>query len=87
MQLFADRNLAPHFVEEVFEENYVVLRPLPFRCLDWHRAFIEGFAVPHANFFSCLVRVSSIFGAFYNANISLAVALRKAERPRITTGG
>ena len=57
----------------------------------WHRAFITGFVVPHAHFFSylvafgevaiaislitgCLVRVSSLFGAFHNANILLAVA-------------
>ena len=26
----------PHFVEEVFEEDHVVLRLLRFRCLDWH---------------------------------------------------
>src|SRR5579862_5774668 len=60
--------------------------------LAWHRAFIEGFVIPHANFFSylvafgelaiglslifgCLVRVSSIFGAFNNANIYLAVGI------------
>jgi thiosulfate dehydrogenase (quinone) large subunit len=60
--------------------------------LAWHRAFITGFVVPHANFFSyliafgelaialslifgCLVRVSSIFGAFHNANIYFAVAI------------
>jgi thiosulfate dehydrogenase [quinone] large subunit len=59
--------------------------------LAWHRAFITGFVVPHAHFFSylvafgemaiaislitgCLVRVSSCFGAFHNANIYLALA-------------
>jgi hypothetical protein len=26
----------PHFVEEVFEEDYVALGLLRFRCLDWH---------------------------------------------------
>jgi thiosulfate dehydrogenase [quinone] large subunit len=59
----------------------------------WHRAFIEGFVIPHANVFSyivafgelaialslifgCLVRVSSLFGAFHNFNIyySLGIA-------------
>ena len=60
--------------------------------LAWHRAFITGFVVPHAHFFSylvacgevaiaislitgCLVRISSLFGAFHNANIYFSVAL------------
>lgn len=60
--------------------------------LAWHRAFIEGFVVPHANVFSyvvafgelaialslifgCLVRVSSLFGAFHNANIYYSVGI------------
>ena len=59
--------------------------------LAWHRAFIGGFVVPHAHWFSylsafgeisigisllvgCLVRISSLFGAFYNFNILFSVA-------------
>jgi len=59
--------------------------------LAWHRAFIQGFVIPHAHLFSylsafgeiaigtslvvgCLVRISSIFGAFYNFNILFSVA-------------
>ena len=59
--------------------------------LAWHRAFIEGFVVPHGHLFSylsafgeisiglsllvgCLVRISSLFGAFYNFNILFSVA-------------
>ena len=69
-----------------------LLRASPKDTLGWHRAFITGFVVPHAHFFSylvafgevaiaislltgCLVRVSSIFGAFHNANIYYAAAL------------
>ena len=57
----------------------------------WHRAFIEGFVVPHGHFFSylsafgeisiglsllvgCLLRISSLFAAFYNFNILFSVA-------------
>jgi thiosulfate dehydrogenase [quinone] large subunit len=60
--------------------------------LAWHRAFIEGFVIPHANvisyvvafgelaialslIFGCLVRVSSLFGAFHNANIYYSEAI------------
>jgi uncharacterized membrane protein YphA (DoxX/SURF4 family) len=59
--------------------------------LGWHRAFVEGFVIPHAHFFSylvivgelsigisliigLLVRISSLFGAFYNFNILFSVA-------------
>lgn len=59
--------------------------------LAWHRAFIEGFVVPHGLLFSylsafgeisiglsllagCLVRISSLFAAFYNFNILFSVA-------------
>lgn len=59
--------------------------------LAWHRAFIEGFVVPHGHLFSylsafgeisiglsllagCLVRISSLFAAFYNFNILFSVA-------------
>lgn len=69
-----------------------MLRTAPKDPLAWHRAFIMGFVVPHAHFFSylvafgevaiaislitgCLVRVSSLFGAFHNANIYFAVAV------------
>ena len=58
----------------------------------WHRAFLTGFVIPHAHFFSnliafgemaigisllvgCLVRISSLFGAFHNFNILLAVGI------------
>jgi len=34
LQLFTGRNLAAHFVEEVFEEDHLVLCLLSFRCLD-----------------------------------------------------
>lgn len=73
-----------------------LLRTAPKDSLAWHRAFITGFVVPHAHFFSylvafgevaiaislitgCLVRVSSIFGAFHNANIYFAVAIASGE--------
>jgi uncharacterized membrane protein YphA (DoxX/SURF4 family) len=69
-----------------------MMRTAPKDPLAWHRAFIMGFVVPHAHFFSylvafgevaiaislitgCLVRVSSLFGAFHNANIYFSVAL------------
>jgi uncharacterized membrane protein YphA (DoxX/SURF4 family) len=69
-----------------------LLRGAPRDYLGWHRAFITGFVVPHAHFFSylvaigevliaislitgCLVRISSIFGAFHNANIYFSVAI------------
>lgn len=57
----------------------------------WHRAFIQGQVLTHAQLFNyltafgelaiaisllvgCLVRVSSFFGAFYQANIYLSLA-------------
>jgi len=69
-----------------------LLRGAPKDYLGWHRAFITGFVVPHAHFFSylvafgevaiaislitgCLVRISSLFGAFHNANIYFSVAI------------
>jgi len=69
-----------------------LLRGAPKDYLAWHRAFITGFVVPHAHFFSylvaigevaiaislitgCLVRISSLFGAFHNANIYFSVAI------------
>jgi uncharacterized membrane protein YphA (DoxX/SURF4 family) len=69
-----------------------LLRGAPQDYLAWHRAFITGFVVPHAHFFSylvacgevaialslitgCLVRISSLFGAFHNANIYFSVGL------------
>jgi uncharacterized membrane protein YphA (DoxX/SURF4 family) len=69
-----------------------LMRGAPKDYLGWHRAFIIGFVVPHAHFFSyvvacgevaiaislmtgCLVRISSLFGAFHNANIYFSVAL------------
>jgi hypothetical protein len=36
LQLFADWNLASHFVKEVFEEGHLALRLLSLRCLEWH---------------------------------------------------
>ena len=69
-----------------------LLQTTPKDYLVWHRAFIEGFVVPHAHFFSylvafgevaiaislitgCLVRISSLFGAFHNANIYFAIGI------------
>jgi thiosulfate dehydrogenase [quinone] large subunit len=69
-----------------------LLRGAPRDYLAWHRAFITGFVIPHAHFFSyvvaigevliaislitgCLVRISSLFGAFHNANIYFSVAI------------
>jgi len=65
-------------------------RAAPHDPLQWHRAFLTGFVIPHAHSFSylvafgetaiaislitgCLVRVSSCFGAFHNANIYFAL--------------
>ena len=36
LQLLADRDLASHFVGEVFKEDHVILRLLCFRRFDWH---------------------------------------------------
>jgi hypothetical protein len=38
LRLLADWNLASYFVEEVFREDYLVLRLLAFRCLDWRQS-------------------------------------------------
>src|SRR5436853_6380931 len=73
-----------------------LMRGAPKDYLAWHRAFITGFVVPHAHFFSylvacgevaiaislitgCLVRISSLFGAFHNANIYFSVALASGK--------
>lgn len=42
--LVPDRHFPPQFVGESFEEDYVVLCLLTFRCLDWHQRD-DAFAV------------------------------------------
>jgi uncharacterized membrane protein YphA (DoxX/SURF4 family) len=68
-----------------------LLNGVPKDPLRWHRAFVEGFVIPHGHFFTylviagelsigiclvigLLVRIASLFGAFYNFNILFSVA-------------